>query len=171
MQAFERLCRERGVSLTIQRRNVLEALLDGKAHPTADELFADVENRIPGISRTTVYRVLDTLVELGVIGKVYQPGEAAFFDVNTHAHHHAACVLCNKIVDLEGALPNAPIPPDLKPHGFEITESHVFFRGICRDCRKKKPRPRGTAGTGSRCSRTKPSRPKNKSSSKKRTRP
>ena len=62
LESFERLCRERGLSLTVQRRAVLEAVLDRGDHPTADQVYDEVKERLPGLSRTTVYRVLETLV-------------------------------------------------------------------------------------------------------------
>src|SRR6266567_7141121 len=64
---FEELCRRQRLPKTIQRRVILEAVLDRKDHPTADQLFEDVRSRIPGVSRTTVYRALEALVQLGVV--------------------------------------------------------------------------------------------------------
>ena len=52
--------------MTVQRRVILSALVDRDDHPTIDQIFADVKQRIPGVSRTTVYRALETLVELGI---------------------------------------------------------------------------------------------------------
>ena len=64
LQEFEALCRERGSPLTVQRRDILKAILERDDHPSADQIYETVKDRIPGLSRTTVYRVLDTLVEL-----------------------------------------------------------------------------------------------------------
>ena len=169
LQEFERLCRDRGLSVTIQRRSVLEALLEGKDHPTADEVHSDVQRRIPGLSRTTVYRVLDTLVQLGVIRKIYQPGASALFDTSTHAHHHLACLSCNKIVDLENHLPGARVLPDTRFHGFEISESHVFFRGTCRECLRKKVKPRAGVARAAKSTRDKSPKRKVKTHSAKRS--
>ena len=60
-----------------------------------------VKVRHPRIPRRTVYRVLDTLAELGLIRRVHHPGAAARFDAKTHRHHHLVCIRCNKIVDWE----------------------------------------------------------------------
>ncbi len=43
---------------------------------------------MPEISRTTVYRVLETLVRVGIERKVRHPGAAARYEVETHRHHH-----------------------------------------------------------------------------------
>ena len=165
LQAFERLCRERGLSLTIQRRTVLEAILEGKDHPTADEVHREVQSRLPGLSRTTVYRVLDTLVELGVINKVYQPGAPAIFDVGTHPHHHLACLSCNRVIDLEDELPGMGFLPSARRHGFEIRECHVFFKGMCRECGRKQAKTSEATGktVGSRRRRSAKSKAKTQS--------
>src|SRR5512144_2336301 len=89
---LERVCRREGVPLTIQRRAVLEALLEHDDHPTADQILADVRGRLPGVSRTTVYRVLETLVGLGLAAKSCHPGSGARFDPETDRHHHLVCL-------------------------------------------------------------------------------
>ena len=63
VQRFETLCRERGLPLTVQRRDVFKAVLERDDHPSADQIYECVKDRIAGLSRTTVYRVLDRLVE------------------------------------------------------------------------------------------------------------
>ena len=70
---FESLCRERGLALTVQRRIILENLASRADHPTADQIYEAVKERIRGLSRTTVYRVLETFVQLGVVTKVSNP--------------------------------------------------------------------------------------------------
>jgi len=70
MDQFEQACRKLGLSLTAQRRLVLEAICAREDHPTADLICNDVRSRLPEISRTTVYRILDTLVRTGMISKM-----------------------------------------------------------------------------------------------------
>ena len=50
------LCRERGLAMTVQRRAILEELVGRRDHPSADQIFEAVGERLPGLSRTTVYR-------------------------------------------------------------------------------------------------------------------
>ena len=59
MEAYQRLCRERGLRSTVQKRAILEAVLDLDNHPTADQVYETVVHEIPDISRTTVYRALE----------------------------------------------------------------------------------------------------------------
>ena len=74
LQEFEEICRQKGLPVTTQRRVILEAILERDDHPTADQVHEAVQDRIPQLSRTTVYRTMDTLLELGVIRRVHLTG-------------------------------------------------------------------------------------------------
>ncbi|MGD2108709.1 MAG: transcriptional repressor [Phycisphaerae bacterium] len=139
---FEHLFRDRGMPLTIQRRAVLETVIARTDHPTADQVYDEVHDRVPGISRTTVYRVLDTLVRIGVIARTCHPGASARFDPNTGQHHHLICLHCDKVIDFDDKRLDAIKLPDIRRLGFEISEFRVQLCGICADCRKKKPTPK-----------------------------
>jgi Fur family peroxide stress response transcriptional regulator len=137
LQDLERLSREQGVPLTVQRRAVLEVLAGRLDHPTADQIFDEVTHHLPDLSRTTVYRVLDTLVAMGVIHKAQHLGSAARYDPNTERHHHLTCVSCHKVVDVEdGALDQIKVPK-ASSKDFEITDYSVHFKGYCSDCALK----------------------------------
>lgn len=137
MQRFEALCHEHRLPITVQRRTILEAVLGRDDHPTADQLYEQVQRRLPGVSRTTVYRVLEMLVRLGIIGKACHPGATVRFDRNTTQHHHLVCLRCGKVIDLQDKrLDNLQLP-DTRHHGFVVTEFRVQLRGICGNCGKK----------------------------------
>ncbi|HJT23769.1 MAG TPA: Fur family transcriptional regulator [bacterium] len=143
MMHFEKLCRERGVPLTVQRRAILESLAPREDHPTADQVFEDVAHRLPGLSRTTVYRVLETLVEMGVIHKANHLGSAARYDPNTERHHHLTCLSCHKVMDVEDGMVQRVQLPKAQSKGFEIRDYSVHFKGYCPECLKK-----GKSGAG-----------------------
>jgi Fur family transcriptional regulator, peroxide stress response regulator len=138
LRRLEEICREKGLPVTSQRRTVLEVLLRRSDHPTADQVYEAVQAGLPQISRRTVYRVLDTLVEFDLIRRVHHPGAVARFDGMIHRHHHLVCTRCHKILDLESsALDDMPLPAG-KPQGFVIHDFSVQFMGVCPDCRKSK---------------------------------
>ena len=82
LQAFEQRCRDRGITLTVQRRTIAESVLQRHDHPTADQIYEDVKTRAPEISRATVYRTLETLVEMGAIQRAHYLGPSSRFDAN-----------------------------------------------------------------------------------------
>jgi len=148
LRQFEALCRERGLPLTVQRRAVLVALMRHSDHPTADHIFDEVSGRFPGISRTTVYRVLETLVRLGVARKVCHPEAAARFETDTDRHHHMVCLECGRMVDLrDPRLDSLPFP-DARSQGFKLTDYSIQFRGTCADCAQRAAKPRKTQMRG-----------------------
>ncbi|MDZ7620600.1 MAG: transcriptional repressor, partial [Patescibacteria group bacterium] len=121
---------------TMQRRAILDAVLRRGDHPTADAVYEAVQASIPQLSRTTVYRVLDTLVEMGLIRRVHQAGVARF-DGNVNHHHHLVCTTCGKIIDVEElAVEELPLPGS-KIQGFIIDDFSIHFSGTCSECQKQ----------------------------------
>jgi Fur family peroxide stress response transcriptional regulator len=137
LKLMEERCRENRLSLTVQRRAILENLSSRTDHPTADQIYAAIQDRISGVSRTTVYRVLETFVQLGLARKISNPEAKARFDADTSRHHHAACMACEKVIDID-----ARLIPDIDLQGadiddFEVFDCSVVAVGLCRDCRGK----------------------------------
>jgi Fur family peroxide stress response transcriptional regulator len=139
---FRRLCREGGVPFTEQRRAILEAMLDLDDHPTADRVHAAVARRRPGISRSTVYRALEGLAEMGVITKVCHPGRAVRYDRRTELHHHLVCLRCDAVIDITDPRLDALPVPDTRPWGFEVEDLRVQLRGTCQRCRAQEEKRR-----------------------------
>ena len=137
IELFKRLCRERGERCTVQRRVILESVLDLDNHPSADQIFDAVEPRIPGIARTTVYRGLEHLARMGVISKACHPGSVARFDPRLDLHHHLVCLRCNEFTDFEDDRLNGLMIPDTSAVGFEVDDYRVQLRGICKSCRER----------------------------------
>jgi Fur family peroxide stress response transcriptional regulator len=137
LKLMEDRCRQNRLSLTVQRRTILENLSSRTDHPTADQIYAAIQDRITGVSRTTVYRVLETFVQLGLAQKISNPEAKARFDADTSRHHHAACVSCEKVIDIDaGIIPDI----DLSAAGiddFEVFDCSVVVVGLCKDCSRK----------------------------------
>jgi Fur family peroxide stress response transcriptional regulator len=135
MAAAAEALRARGLPLTVQRRRLLERFLTCTDHPAADALYRDVALAVPGLSRATVYRTLETLVELGLAVRIAHPGWEVRYDPRTDRHHHLVCDGCGAVLDYEAAkLDRLPLPPPST--GFTATAYTVEFRGLCRACGK-----------------------------------
>jgi Fur family peroxide stress response transcriptional regulator len=139
---LEAACRATGLPVTVQRRAIFELLSGRTDHPTADQVWEAARTRLPGVSRTTVYRVLDTFVRLGLVVKTPHLGSAVRFDPRTERHHHLVCTSCERVLDLESARLDALVLPDAARHGFEIEDFSVHMRGLCAACRRPRRRRR-----------------------------
>jgi Fur family peroxide stress response transcriptional regulator len=151
IEALERLCREGGLPLTVQRRAILEAVLARGDHPTADQVFDDVRRRLADVSRATVYRTLDTLVRLDVVSEAALPGPATRYDRRVERHHHLVCLRCRRAIDVVDERLDALRLPDTSRRGFDVIDFSVQMRGLCRSCRgrgreagRSRPAPRRT---------------------------
>ncbi|GAA1243984.1 Fur family transcriptional regulator [Kitasatospora nipponensis] len=131
---LERL-RGRGWRMTSQRRVVAEVLDGDHVHLTADEVHARAAQRLPEISRATVYNTLGELVSLGEVTEVATDGRAKRYDPNAHTpHQHLVCSRCGTIRDVH---PTGDPLADLPAHqrfGFTVREVEVTYRGLCPAC-------------------------------------
>lgn len=130
--------RATGHRMTVARRAVIEVLAASGGHPTAEELCAQVEARVPGVHRATVYRTLETLTKLGVVRHVHMGHGTTAYHLVTAAsgpeHLHAQCRGCGVVIDLPGALLDAVGAEIAGSHGFRLEPRHVALSGTCADC-------------------------------------
>ena len=133
--------RAAGLKLTPQRMAIVRELAVDERHPTAQELFERLQPSLPTMSFATVYNTLDALARAGLAGIVRLPGkrgDAARFDPNTTAHHHAVCDGCGAVLDIAaGTL--EPTPGALKKMkraapGFTVHAVERIYRGLCAKC-------------------------------------
>lgn len=126
--------RARGDRLTASRRAVVEALLSGGHHVTADEIVATVAERHPEVHRATVYRTLDRLEAAGVITHVHLGHGPSTFHLNDRPHHHAVCSSCGAVVEVPLAALDDLADQLRDKHGFELSSQHFALSGRCRAC-------------------------------------
>ncbi len=85
---IRQLLSEKGLKVTPQRMVIADYLIHEETHPTADEVYEAVKDRLPACSRATIYNTLNTLVEAGVVCAIStEPGKTRY-DANMHPHHH-----------------------------------------------------------------------------------
>jgi Fur family peroxide stress response transcriptional regulator len=151
LQQFEAACRAQGLPVTVQRRRIFEALLGRTDHPTPEQVYAAVKDTLPGVSRTTVYRVLETLVGLGIFAKACSPSATTRVDPQPQRHHHLVCQRCDRLVDLDDAAVKHRIrPPDVRRQGFAIHTYSIYFTGLCAACQQAAAASRPSTGPAPR---------------------
>jgi len=117
---------------TPQRIAVVEAVLDNKTHPSADEVLSYARKMCPTVSRATVYNTLNLLVKKGLLGMQTIKEGGIVFDSNIEKHHHFIDNDTGDIYDIPWDRLQVKGKEKLKD--FEIIELQVIMRGR----RKKK---------------------------------
>ncbi|WP_352419209.1 Fur family transcriptional regulator [Proteiniborus sp.] len=131
---FEDLSKElknKNIRLSHQRLKVLEYLANHKCHPTVDQIYNNLHNEIPTLSKTTVYNTLNALVEAGIVRLINIGDNESRYDINTENHGHFKCESCGSIYDFEINIDSFD-SKDL--NGFKINNKDVYFKGICPRC-------------------------------------
>lgn len=119
--------------LTNQRRMILEELKSVITHPTADEIYGMVRQKLPRISLGTVYRNLEVLSSLGLVRKLENAAGQKRFDGDVSPHHHIRCDTCGKVGDIFDAPDISGIEQGVSTD-FQITGLSLEFSGICPQC-------------------------------------
>lgn len=125
------------IRMTKQRKIILDALSKVKTHPTADDLYYMVRDKMAKISLGTVYRNLELLSDAGIIQKINVGGTQKRFDANTRNHPHVRCQNCGKVADLEIKINNDFEIEAQKNCDYRITGHSLEFRGLCPACQRK----------------------------------
>jgi Fur family transcriptional regulator, peroxide stress response regulator len=122
---------EKGIRPSLQRIKVLEYLYQVMAHPSADEIFANVSPQIPSLSKATVYNTLRSFAQAGLIRVISVDGLENRFDLTTSNHGHFKCDRCGTIFNFGIDIDSFPVD-DLAR--FKINEKNVYFNGLCPNC-------------------------------------
>jgi len=130
---IEQLLTDHGVKPTPQRAVITDFLVHTHSHPTADDVFAAVADKLPvPLSRATVYNTLNILVEHKVVQEVFtEPGKARY-DANLSDHHHFVDSVTGEVVDV--CLENISHLPvsltkDFLDGKFELDSYQITFFG------------------------------------------
>ncbi len=89
MDRLEKLCIDRGLRMTDQRRVVAQVLAEADDHPDVEELYRRAAARDPHISIATVYRTVRLFEEAGVIEKHdFGDGRSRYEEASDEHHDH-----------------------------------------------------------------------------------
>jgi Fur family peroxide stress response transcriptional regulator len=130
--------RQQGGKVTAQRLLVWSELLGDRTHPTAEDLYARLKPQAPTLSLTTLYNILNELVEWGEVRRFDTGDGRRHFDPNTVAHAELICMRCHSVIDAPET-PGAPrrashaVPEEIA--GYRIVTRSEQYYGFCPACR------------------------------------
>jgi Fe2+ or Zn2+ uptake regulation protein len=123
--------------MTRQRQVILEELRKVSSHPTADEVYDMVRQRLPRVSLGTVYRNLEMLSECGMIQRLELGGTRRRFDGNVRDHYHVRCVRCGRVEDVPVESVAVVENAVRGVSDYEIIGHRLEFIGFCPQCKKE----------------------------------
>lgn len=133
---FEGFLRERKLKLTGERMSILTAIFNRGAHFDAESLHAELRETGADISRATVYRTLDLLVQCGLVRKQSLGATHANYEAAQDEHHdHLVCIRCGQVLefyrpDLEKLQDSICSERDFQPFHHSL---QIF--GLCSKCK------------------------------------
>ncbi len=141
--------RERGKRLTVQRAAIWDVLAaEPDLHLSAEEVAAQVNDRLPQVNASTVYRTLDVLVDEGLVRRTdLGTGRAVFEPAHEHQHHHLVCESCGAVAHVHDDVLAGIAPRIEKSSGFRLGDREVTLFGLCLECqtRAQSERVKGAA--------------------------
>ena len=105
LSRIERVCREKGLRMTGQRRVVARVLSDASDHPDVEQVYQRAIGLDSNISIATVYRTVGLFEEAKIIERHdFGDGRARFEETSIkHHHHHLINLVTGEVIEFENA--------------------------------------------------------------------
>ena len=129
------LLKDKGLSVTEQRKIILGLLLNEHGPFTAEDIFKKIPKN--SCDQATVYRCLNQFVEVQLVNTSYLEKDMTHFEFNDplHHHHHIICKICKKIESLHECLMEK-IELALQKKGYKEIQHRLEFFAVCETCAK-----------------------------------
>lgn len=133
--------RPAGTKRSGKRDRIVNVFLRQEGHLSADDLVDLIKREDHRISRATVYRTLQWMVEAGVARKVdFGEGRFRFEHSYRHPrHYHLICKTCNRSYEFLSSDIETLVEEVAVARGFTARQSVVQIYGTCEACQTGRP--------------------------------
>ena len=147
--AYLERVRPAGGKRSSKRDLIVNVLLHQNGHLSAGDLVDLIRQEDQKISRATIYRALQWMVDAGIARKVdFGDGRFRFEHAYRHPRHfHLLCKSCNRSSEFLSSDIEVLLEEIAVARGFEARQSVLQIYGTCEDCqagRRTPPRPVAT---------------------------
>ena len=136
---YRRILDDIGLGATSNRLRVLEMIGNNPFPIGAQEIFETL-SRTAEINRVTVYRILDLLVEKGLVTRLSGLGRGLVYGLAPNEHHpahpHFQCRSCGALQCLQPASLQMDIREVQRTFPGKITDVDIRVNGTCGNCLK-----------------------------------
>jgi Fur family ferric uptake transcriptional regulator len=133
---FIQFLRDNNLKVTKERIMLLEELFNSSGHLDADSLLFQLRNQGKRVSRATIYRTLDLLVQCGLARKSRLGREHYVYEKVTPGkrHDHMVCTGCGSILEFHDAELEECQRQVCLNHRFRPTFYSLQIQGVCAEC-------------------------------------
>ena len=129
-QLFVDALKSEGIKLTPQRQAVFSNIMNSEGHRECNDIHDSISKEGIDVSRATVYRTLDILVNYNLIRKLVIGNEKAKYEkkIGRKHHDHMICIETGDIIEFENDEIEELQEKEAKKHGYEIVKHvHQLF--------------------------------------------
>lgn len=128
-----------GTRNTKQRTAIIEVLRELDNFASAKVIYRELQDRDLSVGLTTVYRTLQSLVDIDAVDALHMPGGETLYrhcDSEGH-HHHLVCTECGRTEEIDGGPVERWAQQVADEYGFTMTGHDAEVFGTCADCAAK----------------------------------
>ena len=125
-----------GYRMTPQRHAILHVLCHSGEHLSPAQVYKQAIKKLPNLTEPTVYRTLEFLAENGLAQPANTGNGHLVYEIAKHQHHHLKCRNCGDEIEVEHSLLAKLYDKLESESGYQLTESHITFFGLCPACQK-----------------------------------
>lgn len=140
---FSEFLQSKGKRITQQRRILIDYIFERHDHFDAEELIYNLASVPEGnkVSRPTVYRTLNELVDAGLLRRMNLTGRAVYEpDYGYPQHDHLHCTICDRLIEFQSSELKSLRDAVADKHAFRVTGHRLIISGICSECSSKRHR-------------------------------
>lgn len=142
-ERFAEFLQSKGKRITHQRRILVDHVFQRHDHFDAEELILNLAQQPEAskVSRPTVYRTLNELVDAGLLRRMTLKGRAVYeHDYGYPQHDHLHCTMCDKLIEFQSSELKKLREAVAHEHGFRVNGHRLIITGVCADCGSKRHR-------------------------------
>jgi len=146
-ERFSEFLQSKGKRITQQRRILVDHVFERHDHFDAEELIINLSQQTEGakVSRPTVYRTLNELVDAGLLRRMTLGGRAVYeHDYGYPQHDHLHCTICDKLIEFQSSDLKRLRAAVAEEHQFRVTGHRLIISGVCSDCSRQRHRRQKT---------------------------
>ena len=135
---IEKLCVEKGMRMTDQRRVVARVLSSAKDHPDVEELYRRAHAEDPHISIATVYRTVRLFEEAGIIERHdFRDGRSRYEEMPDVHHDHLIDMRTGRVIEFVDEDIEKLQQAIARRLGFRLIDHRLELYGVPVDDEKK----------------------------------